>query len=114
MNIRPARPVHVFPETEILHWSIFEAVIEYKKNCYLMGQNIRSGNGRISSAIQAIDVDLRIVRTASGREYALVGPSGSHASARAVFDAWCIANGVKGVRDVTSEYFSNETGCSEI
>lgn len=108
IHMRPARPVHVFPEIELECWSIFEAFLGNITNRYLVGVNARSGRGRVSGAITSIDVNRRIVDTASGRKYLLVGPSGSHESAQAVFDAWALEYRVKTVRDVTAAYFPGE------
>lgn len=108
IHMRPARPVHVFPEIELECWSIFEAMVGSTTSLYLMGVNARSGRGRVSSAIKIIDVNRRIVDTASGRKYHLEGPSASHESAQAVFDAWALEYHVKTVRDVTAIYFPDE------
>lgn len=62
------------PETVYLsHWSIrrFEG-----GGCHFVGRDRANLDGRVSTVIREFDADARTGRTASGRHYVLVGPSG--------------------------------------
>lgn len=62
------------PETvHLSHWSIrrFEGGA-----CHLVGRDRANLDGRVSTEVLEFDADGRTARTASGRRYVLVGPSG--------------------------------------
>lgn len=72
-------PIYVQPRGEgpetvhLRHWSIrrFEGGA-----CHLVGRDRANLDGRVSTEVLEFDADGRTARTASGRRYVLVGPSG--------------------------------------
>ncbi|CPH56561.1 Uncharacterised protein [Burkholderia pseudomallei] len=71
---------------------------------HFVGYNLETRDGRVSTAIVALDVASRMGRTESGRIYVLEGRSGYHRDAEYVFDrvAAIIGDGAPW-RDVTAE-----------
>lgn len=90
------------PETVTLEcWSIrkFEDGARH-----FVGYSRDSLDGRVSTKIVELDVEGRTARTASGRRYVLVGPSGSNADAEYVWSRVAKAlGGGQAWEDVTEE-----------
>lgn len=104
---RNALPIYVHsrgegPETVYLsHWSIrrFE-----EGTCHLVGRDRANFDGRVSTQIVELDIDGRTARTASGRRYVLMGPSGYNADAEYVWNRVAKAlGGGQAWEDVTEE-----------
>ena len=88
------------PTIRLSNWSIREVDGEA---LHLVGLNVTSREGRVTSAIEFLDLATRRARTQSGRLYELVGSPGFHSDAEYVFGVWCAGYSVKSSRDVTLE-----------
>lgn len=90
------------PETVTLEcWSIREFEDGAR---HFVGYSRDSLDGRVSTKIVELDVEGRTARTASGRRYVLVGPSGSNADAEYVWSRVAKAlGGGQAWEDVTEE-----------
>ncbi|MFM0169147.1 hypothetical protein PQR33_07305 [Paraburkholderia sediminicola] len=88
------------PELSISEWQILETQLG---SIHFVGTNVRDYTGRVSSAIQQFDSTALRGVTSSGRVYQLVGPRGSSADGRYIWERWCIVNGVTSYTDVTTD-----------
>jgi hypothetical protein len=87
------------PDISISDWQIFET---QNGSRHFVGSDIRDDTGRVSTAIQEFDLTLLRGITSSGRVYQLVGPRGSSADGRYIWERWCTVNGVTSYTDVTT------------
>jgi hypothetical protein len=72
---------------------------------HLVGIDLDTGAGQVSSAIIRFDASTMRCQTASGRIYVLHEASGlSTREAWYVWEGWCQVNGVKSWTDVTAHY----------
>jgi len=72
---------------------------------HLVGIDLDTGAGQVSSAIIRFDASTMRCQTASGRIYVLHETTGlSTREAWYVWEAWCQVNDVKGWKDVTACY----------
>lgn len=88
------------PDISISDWQIFET---QNGSRHFVGTNVREHTGRVSTAIQELDLTLLRGVTSSGRVYQLVGPRGSSADGRYIWEHWCIVNGISSYTDVTTD-----------
>lgn len=94
---RPA-PLRQQPHTPISRWQLFVVVGQNGgRTRHLVG--CADGEGRVSSPIVAIDARTRTAKSASGRDYFLVGESGFDFTAGYVFQAWLQGTGTTVVRE---------------
>ena len=78
------RPVSDQPVLRLARWQIYKV----RKVLVFVGYNIEDREGRVSSAIQSLDVAARSAVTLSGRTYELVGPPGRDGDGDWVFGVW--------------------------
>jgi len=72
---------------------------------HLVGIDLDTGAGQVSSAVIRFDASAMRCQTASGRIYVLHETSGlSTREAWYVWEAWCQVNGVESWTDVTDRY----------
>lgn len=82
-------------------------VYEVRRACanglslHLVGRQVASESGRVSSPIVAIDVASRKGTSQTGRTYELLGEPGWSSDAHAVWEANCRTYGASDVRDIT-------------
>jgi hypothetical protein len=88
------------PDISISDWQIFET--EHGSR-HFVGSNIRDDTGRVSTAIQELDLTLLRGVTSSGRVYQLVGPRGCSGDGQYIWGRWCAVNGVTSYTDVTTD-----------
>lgn len=92
------------PQVRLVRWRVLEASYSDKDvplTRHLVGADAAGGTGRVSSAIQQIDVGARMCLTRSGRAYALLGESHYDSDAEYVWNRWCSLNDVATSTDVT-------------
>jgi hypothetical protein len=93
------------PLMELVEWQ----VIEFRGFRNLVGYNIPTRAGRVSSGIKEWDPSTRTATTNSGRQYQLVGPAKMNNDAQFVLSHWLAAQGGKRkeVVTVTDEYLND-------
>lgn len=92
---RPA-PVEEEPEVILQSWRIVLVTSKLWKEqtLHLVGQCTHPWEGRVSSALVALDVTTRCAKTESGRVYKLVGTPGISSDAEYVWNVWIARNKV--------------------
>jgi len=71
---------------------------------HVVGFNEEDGEGRVSTSIIDIDMEIGQCLTESGRVYTLVGPTGYDPDGEYVWQFWLAANDISAARDVSAEY----------
>jgi hypothetical protein len=79
-----SRPVAAQPVLRLARWQIYAV----RDALIFVGFNLDDCEGRVSSAIQSLDVAARRGVTLSGRNYELVGPEGYDGDGEWVFAVW--------------------------
>lgn len=102
-------PVSDEPHTSLMNWRVFEVVLsgQHSPTLHLVGYAFRYGEGRVSSAVQSLDLGRRVATTISGRCYALLGESAYDGRAEFVWREWVGATGARVVGDVTAKLFQH-------
>lgn len=103
------RPISSEPSATLERWRALE--IRRKGtgdvlHVHLVGQLTERLEGRVSSAIRAVDPDQRRVTTSSGRAYLLVGAAGHSSEGEYVLENWLSVSQATVVRDVSHELFA--------
>jgi hypothetical protein len=75
---------------------------------HFVGEDVRSGAGRVSTAIRRFDPKTLRGVTSSGRVYRLLGRRGCSGDAQYVWSCWCRLNGETAHTDVTDKVFAEE------
>jgi len=83
-------PVDEEPGITLVRWHVFMLPDGSRHFC---GYDARGHEGRVSTAVETFDPDSMTGRTASGRVYALSGPSGRDEDALYVRGRWLALNG---------------------
>jgi hypothetical protein len=79
---------------------------------HFIGYAVDDYEGRVSTAIQSLDLAARTGVTSSGRLYELIGKPGCDPDADYTWGMWARVNGVKCAEDVTAELLSGERPCT--
>ena len=96
-------------ELSLCSWRILEATYaspEQPATRHFVGCTVDRSSGRVSSAIQVIDVVSRRGVTKSGRVYELRGMPGYNLEAEYVWNGWASINEVSAWTDVTRLVFA--------
>lgn len=90
----------------LLQWSVFEVQLPHAPSptWHLCGHRKETGNGKVSSAIDAVDPQSWRCTTHSGNVYQLQGHSGATADAIATRGRWLHINHVQHHLDVTDKF----------
>lgn len=91
------------PEIDLACWAVIETD---KGERHLVGIDLSTGAGQVSSAIAAFEASAMEFRTVSGRRYRMREAANLADDARYAWDRWATFNGVQSWRDVTKEYES--------
>lgn len=75
---------------------------------HFIGYAVDNHEGRVSTAIESLDLAARTGVTSSGRLYELIGEPGRDPDADYVWAMWARANGVICAKDATAELLSGE------
>ncbi|HET7552358.1 MAG TPA: hypothetical protein VFK04_13800 [Gemmatimonadaceae bacterium] len=96
-----ARPISDQPGLRLARWQIYAV----QQIFVFVGYNLDDREGRVSSAIQSLDVTARRGVTESGRVYELVGEPGRDGDGEWVFSVWLrmFGTGRSDVRAVSLE-----------
>lgn len=94
-GIHAIAPVSQEPRTDLVNWRLFRVCWpDGRRTRHMIGRNIRSDEGRVCSAIMAVDLKAFTFTTSSGRIYQIHGASNPDGDAAYVFDVWL--EGIKG------------------
>lgn len=95
-------PVDVEPEIHLRSWRMLQACFKDEYPTYhLVGTDDQKDTGRVSSPVIRIDLEKRVARTRSGRDYVLVGNYGRERSGDRTWVEWSKRNQVTGYGDVS-------------
>ena len=88
-----------------MNWRVFEVALKEDGplTLHIVGYAWRTRDGRVTSSIQALDVQKNLAITESGRLYELCGEPGYRRAAEFVWQEWLGATGARLVREVTDE-----------
>lgn len=91
------------PQASLMNWRVFEVVLREgaATTFHLVGYALEVREGRVSSAIQAIDLEKMVVKTISGRIYWLRGKAGFDGSAEFVWREWLGRTGANLIGEIT-------------
>ena len=98
-------PVSDEPHTSMMNWRVFEVVLreQLRPSLHLVGYAFKLDEGRVSSAVQSLDLERMVAMTSSGRCYALLGEPGYDGRAEFVWREWVGATGARVIGDVTAK-----------
>lgn len=89
------------PCISLTAWTIVEAD---RGEYHLVGDNVATGLGRVSSAIERYDPLLMQFVTSSGRAYLVTNKGPVSSDAWYAWEAWASFNGVQSWREVIDDY----------
>lgn len=98
------------PHIQLVRWMIFETE---KGERHCVGWNESYFEGRVSSAIEYIDIEKLVVRTVSGRVYLLHGEPGIDADGIYIWKEWKVVNSVEIDHEVTTEVWAIHLAAGE-
>jgi hypothetical protein len=104
-GIWKTQPVASQPRLRLASWRIMRTE---RGEIHFIGYAVDNHEGRVSTAIQSLDLAARTGVTSSGRLYELIGKPGHDPDADYVWGMWARVNGVKRAEDVTVELLSGE------
>jgi hypothetical protein len=104
-DIWKTQPVASQPRLRLASWRIMRTE---RGEIHFIGYAVDNNEGRVSTAIQSLDLAARTGVTSSGRLYELIGKPGYDPDADYVWAMWARVNGVKRAEDVTAEVLSRE------
>jgi hypothetical protein len=104
-GIWKTKPVPLQPRLRLASWRIMRTE---RGEIHFIGCAVDNHEGRISTAIESLDLAARTGVTSSGRLYELIGEPGSDPDADYVWAMWARVNGVKRAKDVTADLLSRE------
>jgi len=104
-GIWKTEPVASQPRLRLASWRIMRTE---RGEIHFIGYAVDNHEGRVSTAIQSLDLAARTGVTRSGRLYELIGKPGHDPDADYVWAMWARVNGVKRAEDVTAELLSGE------
>ena len=104
-GIWKTKPVPSQPRLRLASWRIMRTE---RGEIHFIGYAVDNHEGRISTAIESLDLAARTGVTSSGRLYELIGEPGSDPDADYVWAMWARVNGVKRAEDVTADLLSRE------
>jgi hypothetical protein len=96
-------PTSAEPVLSMSSWRVFELA---DGDRHLVGVNERNLEGRVSSAVEQLDVSTLVCRTGTGRLYRLVGRPGAHSDASYVWQYWVEREGVTSWTEVTADVWA--------
>lgn len=101
--IWPIGSVEQEPHTSLMNWRVFQVLLRDSSSptLHLVGYAIEVREGRVSSAIDEVDVQRMVVKTSSGRLYELCGDSSYDGRAEFVWREWLGRSGAKILSEVT-------------
>jgi hypothetical protein len=98
------------PIVELTHWSVYEVPlygVDAPWTRHFVGYAEEMGLAQVSSAIVMFDREHGVGASASHRVFQLVGQSGRHLEAAALWTRWKSLNGVRTDRDITPGFFKS-------
>jgi hypothetical protein len=98
------------PIVELTHWSVYEVPlygVDAPWTRHFVGYAEEMGLAQVSSAIVMFDREHGVGASASHRVFQLVGQSGRHLEAAALWTRWKLLNGVHTDRDITPGFFKS-------
>jgi hypothetical protein len=104
-GIWKTKPVDSQPRLRLANWRIMRTE---RGEIHFIGYAVDNHEGRVSTAIESVDLAARTGVTRSGRLYELIGDPGQDPDADYVWAMWARVNGVKHAEDVTAELLSGE------
>lgn len=104
MSIWDVPNVDAQPELTIECWGFIRVINDW----HLSGYVPRNLEGRVSSAIVALDLEGGRVETKSGRVYRLMGAPGLNPDAEYVLAQWLAIYGTDDYEDITDEVVARE------
>lgn len=105
MTVRRVAVVAERPTVTLIQWRVMQTTAG---TCHLIGCETEGFMGRVSSAIDSVNLRAGRVRTSSGREYELRGPPGFYPAAEYAWSRWCQLNHVADSADVTSSFLEDK------
>ena len=104
-GIWKTKPVASQPRLRLSSWRIMRTE---RGEIHFIGYAVDNHEGRVSTAIESLDLAARTGVTRSGRLYELIGEPGRDPDADYVWAMWARANGVIRAKDMTAELLSGE------
>lgn len=96
------------PAVRLVHWRVLEASYvdqDMPATRHFVGADANDRTGRVSSAIQEVDLGTRRGLSLKGRAYGLLREPSHNSEAEYVWNLWCRINGVATWVDVTKDVF---------
>jgi len=104
-GIWKTEPVTSQPRLRFSKWRIMQTECG---EIHFVGYAVANHEGRVSTAIESLDLAARTGVTRSGRLYELIGEPGHDPDGDYIWAMWARANGVICAKDVTAELLSGE------
>lgn len=95
-----------------MDWRVFEVQLEEQEahTFHIVGYAWRYREGRVTSAIQAFDMQRMTAVTMTGRVYELQGEPGYRKAAEFVWQEWLGGSGAQVVAEVTNRFQASGEG----
>jgi hypothetical protein len=99
--------VEAHPQATLSSWQAYEVQREAvgRATRHLVGYVLEHREGRVTSEIVEVEAGRRLVRTASGRVYKVVGAPGSEPDARYTWSRWLDIHKATVLAEVTGQLF---------
>jgi len=104
-GIWKTQPVDSQPRLRLSRWRIMRTE---RGEIHFVGYAVDNHEGRVSTAIESLDLAARSGVTRSGRLYELIGEPGRDPDGDYTWTMWARANGVIRAKDATAELLSGE------
>ena len=104
-GIWKTQPVDSQPRLRLSRWRIMRTE---RGEIHFVGYAVDNHEGRVSTAIESLDLAARSGVTRSGRLYELIGEPGRDPDGDYTWTMWARANGVIRAEDATAELLSGE------
>lgn len=104
-GIHGIAPVQEQPATQLIRWQLFRVRRpDGSITRHLVGHSVKDHEGRVSSAIERIDVARDAMVSSSGRVYEIGGEPCEDADASWVFRTWLMRSHFSGPKEVTQAF----------
>lgn len=100
MPMWATRPVTEQPRLTLTQWRLMRLA---DGDQHLVGFCVENREGRVTSAMQSIDIDSMCAVTSTGRIFRLIGPPGEHPEAEYVWGRWRRMYDIETWADVSDE-----------
>ncbi len=104
-GIHTIAPVEEQPATHLIRWQIFR--VRHPDGSitrHLVGHSVKDHEGRVSSAIERIDLARDAMVSRSGRVYEIGGEPCEDSNASWVFGVWRMRSNYSDPKEITSAY----------